>query len=108
VEFSEDGDLSVGGIPWERINEGERYDLAIRLAELRAGKIGLICIDGCEKLSIEHQKMIVERLLESGHQAILTEVAVGGLQIQNIDTMEDFKRSKSETVKQTQAFLENM
>lgn len=77
----EDGALQVGGIPWERVNTAERVRVAVEVAMLRAGDLGLILVDGCEQLDPPHLEALGERIKESGCAAILTMVTEGALEV---------------------------
>lgn len=45
-----DGDIFVAGLPFDRVNESRRIRLAIEIAKLRAGSLGLVAVDGLERL----------------------------------------------------------
>lgn len=45
-----DGEIYVGGIPFERVNESKRIRLAIEVARLRARDLGIVAVDGLERL----------------------------------------------------------
>lgn len=48
-----DGQLYRGDIPFHRLNRAEQIKAAIRLAEIRAGEIPIVCADGLEALDPE-------------------------------------------------------
>lgn len=45
-----DGILYKGDVPFRRLNRAEQVKVAIRLAQLRAGDVPLVCVDGIEAL----------------------------------------------------------
>lgn len=74
VQVGEDGEI-VGedGIRFERWNEERQVRFAARIAEMRAGELKLIPIDGIEKLVGEQREAFIKRASESDAQYIVTE-----------------------------------
>lgn len=91
-----DGDIFIEGVEWVLVNTAKRMDVAIQLAELRAGKVGLICVDGIERLEEDSQRLFVERALNSGHQYIVTEAVPGDLDIAAVDDIGQFELVKDD------------
>jgi hypothetical protein len=56
----EEGGLFLNGVPFDRINEGQRMFVAIELARQTAGSCGLILVDGIERLDRPNQKAFTE------------------------------------------------
>lgn len=96
TEVAEDGSILVGGVPLDRLNTGAAIDLAVRLAEYRAGKAPFICLDGWEAVDPDHQLKIADRLLKSKYQFIITEVSLGPLRSREINTVDDLRNSQRE------------
>lgn len=76
-----DGELYVGGVHFDRLNSAKRVEIALRVAELRAGDLGLVCVDDLELLDSDHFEAMVERLRESPLQAIVTRVSDDAFEI---------------------------
>jgi len=74
VRVGDDGEI-IGpeGIPFEHWNEERQVRFAARIAEMRRGKLGLIPIDGIEKLVGEQRKAFLEWARQSDAQFVLTE-----------------------------------
>lgn len=50
----EDGEITYGGVPFCRLNTATQWQLAIKLARLRAGELPIVCCDGLEALDDEN------------------------------------------------------
>jgi ABC-type cobalamin/Fe3+-siderophores transport system ATPase subunit len=77
-----DGDIYVGGIPFDRINTSKRVRLAIEVARLRAGNLGLVCVDGLECLDEKTFAEFRKAAAKSQLQFVVSKVASGPLQIE--------------------------
>lgn len=74
VRVGDDGEIiGPGGIPFENWNEERQVRFAARIAEMRRGRLGLIPIDGIEKLVGEQREAFLEWARQSGAQFVLTE-----------------------------------
>lgn len=69
-----DGDLLVDGIPFDRVNESRRIRLAMEIAKLRAGSLGLVVVDGLERLDAKAYKAFKKEAAASGLQFVVTRV----------------------------------
>lgn len=69
-----DGDIYLNGVPFDRSNEAKQTDLAIRLAELRAGSLGLIACDGLEHFDSKRFQAFVKRASKSKCQFVVAKV----------------------------------
>jgi hypothetical protein len=49
VEFR-DGDIYVGGVPFDRVNRAQQVGVVMAIAAMRAGDLGLVVMDGLECL----------------------------------------------------------
>lgn len=86
IEFTDDGDISVGGVVWETLNTEQKIDTAMKLATLRTGRLPVILIDGIERLDGDNQQLFMEWIEANAPDAQLfvTRVATG--QSLNIET----------------------
>lgn len=79
-------EVTVDGIPFPRLNLGRQVKFAIELAKLRAGELGLICVDGLEHLDIEAFEAFKAAAMEADVQLVVTRVAEGeGLEVLTYD-----------------------
>ena len=69
------GEVHYEGIHFDQLNTAKRINLAVELAALRAGSLGVICVDGCEALDEETFGKLVEVCHERNLQMICTRVA---------------------------------
>jgi len=76
-----DGDLYVDGLPFDRVNESRRVRLAIEIAKLRAGELGLVAVDGLECLDPETYQRFRKEAEASGMQFVVARVSDGPLAI---------------------------
>jgi len=70
-----DGQLFVDGIPERRINEARRVGIAIEIAKLRAGPLGLVVCDGLEDLDENSFAEFRTQAIASGLQLIVARVS---------------------------------
>lgn len=70
-----DGALYKGDVPFRRLNKAEQVKVAIRLAQLRAGEVPLVCVDGIEALDGETFEAFKQNASKSGLQFIVTRVS---------------------------------
>jgi DNA repair ATPase RecN len=78
VEVDEDGEIvDDDDIRFENWNEERQVRFAARIAEMRAGRLKLIPIDGIEKLVGDQREAFIQRASESDAQYILTEAVAG-------------------------------
>jgi len=79
------GKLFRNGIPFDRLNSAQQVEIAVAVAKLRAGELGVICVDGLELLDPEHFESFVEEAGKSGLQLIVSRVSEGPLRVVNGD-----------------------
>lgn len=70
----EDGVIHENGVPWPRINTGNRVKMAINLAKLRAKELPLVPIDNIEMLDGPTFEAFRKNAPKSGLQFIVTRV----------------------------------
>jgi len=79
------GEIYKGGVPWPRLNTEQQIDLAVDLAGLRAGKLGLILVDGLERLDPDRQEIFWKKAETTGLQYLATMVTRGPLTVVRLD-----------------------
>ena len=62
------------GIPFDRLNTGQKVAVAVEIAKLRAGNLGIACVDGLELLDTEHYEEFRNAASASGLQLFITRV----------------------------------
>jgi DNA repair exonuclease SbcCD ATPase subunit len=75
------GKVLRNGIPFDRLNTAQQVQVAIEIAKLRAGKLGLICVDGIELLDPSSYSEFKQQALDSGLQMIIARVDSNHLSI---------------------------
>lgn len=79
-----DGDLLVDGIPFDRVNTARRVQVAVQLAELSAGELGLVVVDGLECLEAEMFEAFVQYAAKRKVQFVVTRVTEGPLRVSTV------------------------
>lgn len=80
-----DGELYRNGIPFDRLNTAQQIQVAVEVAKLRAGDLGVICVDGLELLDSNTLEEFRRSALESGLQMFITRVSDGPFSIETGD-----------------------
>ncbi|MNE63998.1 hypothetical protein D3C80_1593820 [compost metagenome] len=70
-----DGEVFRNGITFDRLNTAQQVDIAVEIAKLRAGELGVICVDGIEALNSQAFDEFRERALQSGLQLFVSRVS---------------------------------
>lgn len=78
------GDIFFNGVPFERLNSAEQVKVAVELAKLRAGKLGLVCVDGIERLDGEAFEAFRQAAIDSGVQMVVTRVGDSPFSVESI------------------------
>lgn len=76
-----EGQIFVGGIPFDRLNKARQVQFALNVARLRAGELPLCLVDGLECLDAETFQAFEEMAPASGLQLILNRVTTGPLSV---------------------------
>lgn len=76
-----DGELYRDGVPFDRLNTAQQVQIAVDVAKLRAGPLGVVCVDGIELLDTDSYKHLQEGALASGLQFFVTGVTDGDMEI---------------------------
>lgn len=71
------------GVLFDRLNTAEQMKLAIEVAKLRAGELGIICVDGLERFDNDTYEVFKNTMLETNLQAIITRVSNDELQVKS-------------------------
>jgi DNA repair exonuclease SbcCD ATPase subunit len=69
-----DGELYIDGVPFDRVNTARQVEAAVELAQVRAGDLGVICVDRIEALDPEALEAFRARATDSGLQMFVTRV----------------------------------
>lgn len=72
-----DGEIMRNGVPFDRLNTAQQVDIAVEIAKLRAGELGLVCVDGAELLDSQAFEEFKTKSLASGLQLFVTRVSDG-------------------------------
>jgi len=70
-----DGEIYRNDIHFDRLNTAQQVDIAVEIAKLRAGELGVICVDGLELLDPDAFEEFKQRALDSGLQLFVTRVS---------------------------------
>jgi len=70
-----DGEIYRDGVQFDRLNQAQQVQVAVELAKLRAGKLGVICCDGLECLDTAAMQEFQKQALESGLQLFVSRVS---------------------------------
>lgn len=76
-----DGEVYRDGIPFDRLNTAQQVWIAVEIAKLRAGDLGVCCVDGLELLDKDAFDEFRDRCLESGLQLFVSRVSDEQFQI---------------------------
>jgi exonuclease SbcC len=80
----EDGEIYVDRIPFDRLNDAERHRIAIEVAKLKVGDLGLILVDRAEIFDSKNWESFLRAAVESGLQIIAGKVSDGELAVDAI------------------------
>lgn len=69
-----DGEVYRGGVVFDRLNTAQQVGIAVEIAKLRAGPLGVVCVDGIELLSETAFSEFREQALSSGLQLFVSRV----------------------------------
>jgi hypothetical protein len=71
LEIRLDGQIYRNGVLFDLLNDAQQVEVAIEIAQQRAGKCGLICVDGMEKLAPAKYKEFKRQAAASGLQFVI-------------------------------------
>lgn len=69
-----DGELYRDGIHFDRLNTAQQVQVAVELAKLRAGPLGIVCVDCLELLDSATFEAFREQSIASGLQLFVSRV----------------------------------
>lgn len=76
-----DGDIFRSGVQFDRLNTAQQVDIAVEIAKLRSGELGVVCVDGLELLDKGAFDAFRDRCLESGLQLFVSRVSDDHFQV---------------------------
>lgn len=80
-----DGEIYRDGVPFDRLNSAQQVQIAVEIAKLRAGKVGIICVDGIERLDADAYGHFKEAAAGSGLQLVVTRVGEGPIAVESVE-----------------------
>jgi DNA repair exonuclease SbcCD ATPase subunit len=83
-----EGAIFKDGIPYDRLPESIKVWIAVELAKLRAGKLGLVSVDGLERLDKITFREFERLALHSGLQFIIAKVSDDPFTVETINEPE--------------------
>jgi hypothetical protein len=69
-----DGEIYRGGVVFDRLNTAQQVEIAVEIAKLRTGALGICCVDRLECLDPDAFVAFRDQVLESGLQLFVTTV----------------------------------
>lgn len=69
-----DGDIFLDGVQFDRLNTAKQVQIAVDIAQLRTGELGLICLDGLEALDTDSFEALKAAAMKSGLQLFVSRV----------------------------------
>ena len=70
----ENGIIYYQGIPYDSLNTQKQIEIACEIAKLRSGELGIVFIDGFERLDTIHQEAFIKQFAKTDLQLLVTEV----------------------------------
>lgn len=70
-----DGSIYVNDISFDRLNTASKINIAVEVAKMKAGKLGIICLDGLENFDDNTYNLFKEAMQGTNLQAIITRVS---------------------------------
>lgn len=83
------GQVFVDGIAFERVNRARQIQIALKVAKLRAGKLGLIVIDNAEALDPETFQAFEAAAAATGLQFVVGRVTAGEFSVRTLPAPEE-------------------
>lgn len=80
-----DGEIFRDGVPFDRLNTAQRVSIAVEIAKLRAGRLGVCCVDGLELMDTKTWEAFRAAALASDLQLFVTRVGDDALTIESDD-----------------------
>lgn len=70
-----DGEIFRNGVHFDRLNTAQQVAISVEIAKLRAGDLGVVCVDGLELLDKDAFEEFKTKSIESGLQLFVTRVS---------------------------------
>lgn len=71
----EGGEIYRDGVQFDRLSTAQQVEIAVEIAKLRAGTLGVICCDGLELLDSDRYAEFQQQAINSGLQLFITRVS---------------------------------
>lgn len=87
ISVDVDGNVRINGTLIDGLSDGEKLELAMRVAKAQCGALKIICMDKFESLDKKAQEALLKEMTEDEYQYFVTEVAVtenGEIEIEKI------------------------
>lgn len=69
-----DGEIFRDGVPFDRLNTAQQVEIAVGIATLRAGELGVVCVDRIESLDDANLEELRKQATDAGLQMFVTRV----------------------------------
>jgi len=79
------GQIYKNNVVFDRLNTQQRVDIAVEIAKLRAGELGIVCVDGIEAMDPHQFEIFRQKCSESGLQFVVSRVTGGAFDIKTDD-----------------------
>lgn len=76
-----DGEIFRDDVPFDRLNTAQQVEVAVEVAKLRAGELGVVCVDGLELLDNNTFEAFRDGAIASNLQLFVTRVGDGDFSI---------------------------
>lgn len=76
-----EGEIYCKDIVFDKLNTAEQVKIAVEVAKIRASELGIICVDGIERLDKDTFNEFKTKVIDSGLQMIVTKVGDSDLNI---------------------------
>lgn len=77
-----DGDIFRDGVQFDRLNTAQQVEIALEIAKLRSGELGLVCVDGAELLDSAAFDAFTARAQQLNLQLFVTRVTDAPLNLE--------------------------
>lgn len=81
VYYEENGERKK----WNQLNKAKQIELSVKIATIKTGELGIICVDELEHFDPDNRKAFLDYIRTTGLQLIATQVGAGDLEFVNED-----------------------
>ena len=78
------GEFYVNGLPFDSLNDGQKFLTAFQVAALMPGDLGVLIADRAEILGPDNWQAFQDAALQSGFQVFVTRVQPGPLEVKTL------------------------